>query len=98
MEKLLKKYVTFYWNDDCMKILDILKGKLASTPILVFLKWDVKFHVHVDASCTTLGVVLTQEGKEGLDHPIAFACSRFSKAKKNYSTTEHEGLAMVYAL
>lgn len=53
MEKLLKKDVTFYWNDDCMKSLDVLKGKLASAPILVFLKWDVKFHVHVDASCCT---------------------------------------------
>jgi hypothetical protein len=71
---------------------------LASAPILVFPKWDVEFHVHVDASCIALGAVLTQEGGEGLDHPIAFASRRLSKAEKNYSTTEREGLAMVYAL
>eukprot|EP00253_Pinus_taeda_P031910 PITA_31910 len=62
MEKLLKKDLTFYWNDDCMKSMDVLKGKLAFAPILVFPKWDVEFHVHVDASCITLGEVLTQEG------------------------------------
>jgi len=50
MEKLLKKDVTLYWNDDCMKSLDVLKEKLASAPIVVFLKWDVEFHVHVDVS------------------------------------------------
>ena len=45
-----------------------------------------------------LGAVLTQEGGEGLDHPIAFKSRRLSKAEKNYSTTEREGLAMVDVL
>lgn len=66
-------------------------------PILVFPDWK-EFHVHVDASCIALGAVLTQAGREGLDHPITFASQRLSKAEKNYSTTEREGLAMVYAL
>jgi len=98
LEKLLKKDVTFCWNDDYRKSLDVLKGKLASATILVFQKWDVEFHVHVDASCIVLGAVLTQEGGEGLDHSIAFASRIFSKAEKNYSTTKHERFAMVYAL
>ena len=59
MEKLLEKDLTYCWNDDCMKSLDVLKGKLDSAPILVFPKWDVEFHVHVDASCITIGAVLT---------------------------------------
>jgi len=33
-----------------------------------------------------------------MDHPIAFTSWKLSKAEKNYSTTEHEGLAMLYAL
>lgn len=37
MEKLLKKDVTFYWNKDCKKSLDVLKEKMFTTPILVFL-------------------------------------------------------------
>ena len=85
MDKLLKKDVTF------IKI-------YAFAPILVFPKWDVEFHVHVDASCIALGAVLTQEGREGLDHPIAFTNRRLSKEEKNYSTIERKGLAMVYAL
>jgi len=58
MEKLLKKDVTFYWNEDCQKSLDVLKGKMVSVLILVFLDWKKEFHIHVDASCIALGVVL----------------------------------------
>lgn len=68
------------------------------TPILVFPKWDVEFHVHVDVSCISLGVVLMQEGAEGMDHPIMFVTRQLSKAENNYSTTEREALEMVYVL
>lgn len=65
MEMLLKKYVTFSWNDDCDKSLDVLKEKMVTVPILVFLKLEEEFHVHVDMSSIELGVVLKQEGGEG---------------------------------
>eukprot|EP00253_Pinus_taeda_P028773 PITA_28773 len=98
MEKLLKRDVTFCWNDVCKKSLNVLKEKLMTTPILVLPNWDKEFHIHVDASCIALGAVLTRDGGEGLDHPIVFTSCRLSKAKKSYSTTEREGLAMVWDL
>jgi len=98
MEKLLKKDVTFSWNEDYKKSLDLLKEKMVTSPILVFLDWKREFHVHVDASCIALGVVLKQAGGGELDHPITFTRRRLSMAEKNYSTTECEGLAMVYVL
>lgn len=98
IEWLLKKDATYYWNEECKKILETLKQKMASATIFVFLKWDIEFHVHVDASCIALGDVLMQDGVEGIDHPIVFGSRRLSKADENYSTIEHEGLAMVYAL
>ena len=70
---MLKKDATYCWNEECNKILEMLKEKMASVPILVFLKWDVKFHVHVDVSCIVLGVILTQPGVDGIEHPIEFA-------------------------
>jgi len=84
------------WNDDYKKILDILKEKMVTAMILVFSDWKKEFHVHVDVSCIALGVGLTQDGGEGLDHPITFASYRLSKAEKNYFTTKCEGLDMVY--
>ena len=54
--------------------------------------------MHVDASSISLGVVLAQPREGDIDHPLAFANRNLSIAEVNYTTTEREGLAMVYAL
>ena len=71
---------------------------MVTAPILVFPDWNKEFHVHVDASSISLGIVLAQTGEGNIDHPIAFASRKLSTAERNYTTTEREGLAMVYAL
>ena len=54
--------------------------------------------MHVDASFIALGAMLTRASKGELHHPIEFASRNLSKDEKNYSTTKHEGLVMVYTL
>ena len=98
MEKLLKHDAKYEWNEECQKSLDILKEKMVTAPILVFPDWKKTFHVHVDASSITLGIILAQPGEGGIDHPISFASKKLSSTKRNYTTIEREGLAMVYAL
>ena len=98
MDKLLKKDVVFVWIQECQGSFDTLKENMASASILVFLDWKKEFHVHVDASSNVLGVVLTQLGEGDIDHLIAFASRKLSAVEKNYTTTEREGLEMVYAL
>ena len=71
MEKLLRKDAAYEWTQECQGSLNTLKAKMASAPILVFPDWNKEFHVHVDASCIVLGVVLVQPGEGYLDHPIA---------------------------
>lgn len=54
--------------------------------------------MHVDASCIALGVVLRHAREGEIDHVIDLMRRKLSKAKKNHSTTEREGLEMVYTL
>jgi hypothetical protein len=63
-----------------------------------FPDWSMEFHVHVDASSIALGAVLAQPEAGDIDHPLAFASRKLSTGEINYTTTEREGLAMVYAL
>jgi hypothetical protein len=42
--------------------------------------------------------VLSQPGEGDIDHPLAFSSRKLSTVEINYTTTEREGLAMVYAL
>jgi hypothetical protein len=67
-------------------------------PILVFPNWSKEFHVHVDASSIALEAVLGQPEEGDIDNPLAFSSKKLSIAGINYTTTEREGLAMVYAL
>jgi len=94
----LKRDVTFCWNKDGKKILDVLKENMVTASILIFLDWKKEFHVHVHASYIVLGVVLTRASGGELDRLIVFASQRLSKAENNYSTIEREGLTIVYAL
>ena len=98
MEKLLKHDAKYEWNEECQKNLDILKERMVTAPILVFPDWKKIFHVHVDASSIALGIILAQLGEGSIDHPIAFASRKLSSVERNYTTTEREGLGMVYAL
>jgi hypothetical protein len=54
--------------------------------------------VHIDASVIMLGAILAQPGEGNLDHPVYFSSRKLSQAEHNYTTTEREGLEMVYAL
>ena len=87
MEKLLKHDVKYEWNEECQKILDILKERMVTALILVFLDWKKIFHVHLDASSIALGIILAQPSEEGIDHPIAFAGKKLSSVERNYTTT-----------
>ena len=62
MEKLLKKYTKYQWNDECQQSLDILKEKMVTASILVFPDREKEFHVHVDEFVIALGELLTQLG------------------------------------
>jgi len=98
VEKLLKKYEAFRWTVECHKEFDILKEKTSTTPILIFPKWEIEFHVHVDALGIILEAILTQLGEGNMDHPIYFSSIKLSQAKHNYMTTKREGPTMIYAL
>jgi hypothetical protein len=82
MEKLSKKDTKYQWNYECHKSLDILKEKMVTEPILVFLDWLKEFHVHVDAFETSLGEVLTQPREGDIDHPIDFASRKLLDSEK----------------
>jgi hypothetical protein len=63
-----------------------------------FPDWGKEFQVHVDAYYIALGAMLAQPGEGDIDHSLSFPSRKLSTTEINYTTTEREGLAMVYAL
>ncbi|CAN6544160.1 unnamed protein product [Malus baccata var. baccata] len=95
--RLLPKDVAFDFNEECEKAFNHLKEMLTSAPIIVPPDWSLPFELMCDASDYALGAVLGQR-KEKRPHVIYYASRTLNDAQLNYSTTEKELLAVVFAL
>lgn len=91
-------YVRIFGDEDALTTFEELKIALTSILILVKSNWNKPFLVYTDASNVALGCILSQNDEDGHDHPIAFASQQMVKAERNYSVTEREGLAVIFAL
>ncbi|UYV64788.1 K02A2.6-like [Cordylochernes scorpioides] len=96
LNDLLKNDAKFCWNKEQENAFEILKEALSSEPVLGHFIEDAETHIHTDASGYGIGAVLIQI-QGGAERPIAYASRTLTKAEKNYSTTEKELLAVVWA-
>ncbi|CAM8926089.1 unnamed protein product [Rhodiola kirilowii] len=94
---LLQKDVPFEFTKECKEAFDELKSALTSTPIIRAPDWSKGFEIMCDASDYAVGAVLGQRD-EKKPVVIYYASRTLDSAQRNYSTTEKELLAVVFAL
>ena len=68
-----------------------------NTPILRGPNWELPFHIHIDAFDFSMGAILGQK-QENLFYSIYYVIMNFTSAEVNYTVTEKEFLAVVYAI
>ena len=94
---LLSKDVPFAWSQACEDAFDKLRTMLVSPPIMQSPNWELPFEIMCDASDYAIGAVLGQrEDKKAF--VIYYASKTLDSAQSNYTTTEKEFLAVVFAL
>ncbi|GJT21702.1 reverse transcriptase domain-containing protein [Tanacetum coccineum] len=96
MTHLLEKNTPFIFSEECIQAFQILKKKLTEAPILIAPDWDQPFELMCDASDYAIGAVLGQRIEKHF-RPIHYASKTITEAESNYTTTEKEMLAVVYA-
>ncbi|CAM8943440.1 unnamed protein product [Rhodiola kirilowii] len=93
---LLCQEADFNFNNSCLNAFNNLKTALTSAPIVQPPDWELPFELMCDASDFAVGAVLGQ----GIDkklHVVYYASKVLAGAAVNYTTTEKEMLAIVYA-
>nr|GEU85891.1 reverse transcriptase domain-containing protein [Tanacetum cinerariifolium] len=96
MTHLLEKDTPLIFSKDCIKAFQTLKRKLTEAPILIAPNWDLPFELMCDTSDFAIGAVLGQRYEKHF-WPIHYASKTLTEAESNYTTTEKEMLAVVYA-
>nr|GEW04104.1 reverse transcriptase domain-containing protein [Tanacetum cinerariifolium] len=96
MTRLLEKDTPFIFSKECVEAFQTLKRKLIEAPILIAPDWDIPFELMCDASDFAISAVLGQRQDKHF-RPIHYASKTMTEAESNYTTTEEEMLAVVYA-
>jgi RNase H-like domain found in reverse transcriptase len=97
LNSLLEKDTPFEWMDDHQQAFETLKRHLIMAPILRYPNFSQPFYLHTDASGTGIGAVLAQKENKK-EYAVAYASRSLNKAERNYSTTELECLAVIWAV
>ena len=92
----MEKDAKFDLDESWKAAFEEIKSKLVIAPIMVTPGWNKDFEIMCDANDYAMGAVLGQRN-EKIFKAIYYASKIFNEAQENYSTTEKEMLAMVFA-
>ena len=96
MCRLLEKDTKFNFDESYQSSFEEIKSRLVEATIMAKPDWNKEFEIMCDASDYAMGVVLGQKTNK-MFMVIYDASKTFNEAQENYSTTEKEMLAMVFA-
>lgn len=97
MTQLTKRNAVWLWAKEQEGAFDKLKKQLSEPPILRQADETLPFIIRTDASNYALGAVLLQ-GQGSDERPVEYASRLLTSAERNYTTTEREALAVIWAV
>ncbi|KII67125.1 Transposon Tf2-9 polyprotein [Thelohanellus kitauei] len=96
--ELLKKESKLVWGPVEESAFNHIKEQITNSLVLSHFDPGLEISLSTDASSHGLGAVLSHILPDGSERPIAFASRLLSKAERNYSTIEKEGLGIIWAI
>ncbi|XP_063374947.1 uncharacterized protein LOC134662604 [Cydia amplana] len=97
LTNLTRKNIAWKWEEPQQTAFNMLKEALTTTPVLKQLDSDAPYIIKTDASNYAIGAALVQ-GEGEKEHPIEYASRLLTSAERNYTVTEKEALAIVWAV
>ena len=96
--KLLQKDNTWKWGEEQQHVFEKSKELLTSSNLLIHFDPKLQIVLVCDASNYGIGAVLAHRMADGSERPVAYASRSLTKAEKNYSQLEKEGLSCIFGV
>ncbi|KAI9555973.1 pol polyprotein [Daphnia sinensis] len=96
LTNLTRKNTPFRWTKEHQSSFHALKKALLSPPILGHPNYNLPMEIHCDACGFGLGAVLVQ--RQEAERVILYASRLMNRAETNYSVSEQECLALIFAV
>ena len=97
LQQLLGERVVWQWTEEQQQAFDALKELLCNAPVMAHFDPDKPIRVHTDASYSGLGYALCHV-IDGQEHPFHYGSRSLKYCELNYTVTEIEALAAVWAI
>eukprot|EP00741_Cyanophora_paradoxa_P023195 tig00021572_g22403.t1 len=100
LQRLLLRDAAWQWTEVHQAAFEALKAALLEDLVLGYPDFERPFILSTDASTYAIGAILSQSdgGSPVRERPIAFISRTLAPAERNYTATELECLAVVWAI
>ena len=98
LTSLTGKYARFTWGEQQQDTFDLIKCQIINACYLTMPKWDRPFIIFTDASEVAVAAAITQttDDNNSLEF-IGFASKKLTETQRNWSPTERELYAIIWA-
>ena len=96
--QLLWREHLWMWGQQHKKLFQTSKKLLTLSWLLVHFNPDMELILACDASAYRIGAVLAHKMPDGTEKPVGYASCTLTKAEKNYSQLEKEGLSCIFGI
>lgn len=95
---LIHKNAKWEWSSQCTDSFIKLRSYLLQYPLLRHPDFSKPFMIYTDASAFGIGAILKQLDDKGKEVVVSYASRTLSRPEQNYSATERECLAIIFAV
>ena len=83
---------------EACEVIQTLKEKILTSPLLVFPDFAKPFLLEMDTSKERLGAILSQKQDDGRCHPVAFSSHSLTPTERNYHSSKLEFLVLKWGI
>lgn len=98
LSAMMSDKVPFHFGQEQKESFEAIKEALVNAPVLRSVDYTKDLYLRTDASKQGVGAYIFQYDKDGSELPVVYVSKAFDTTQANWSTSEQEAFAIVFAV